>query len=114
MTTALITGGNTGLGAAFARRLAADGHDLVLVARDKERLEETAAALRAAHGVRVEALPADLTVAGERALVEQRLADESEPVDVLVNNAALIVRELFDKAPMDALQDEFDVNVTAV
>jgi short-subunit dehydrogenase len=114
MTTALITGGSTGLGAAFARRLAADGHDLVLVARDKERLEETAGALRAAHGVRVETLPADLTVVGERAVVEQRLADGSAPVDVLVNNAALIVRELFDKAPMDALQDEFDVNVTAV
>ena len=72
-----ITGGSTGLGAAFARRLAADGHDLVLVARDKARLQETAAALRDAYGVRVETLPADLAVAAERALVEQRLADES-------------------------------------
>lgn len=110
MTTALITGGNTGLGAAFARRLAASGHDLVLVARDKERLEETAGALRSAHGVRVETLPADLAVAGERAVVEERLAS----VDVLVNNAALIVRELFDEAPVAALQEELDVNVTAV
>ena len=110
MTTALVTGGNTGLGAAFARRLAADGHDLVLVARDKERLEETAAALRAAHGVQVETLAADLSVVGERAVVEQRLAS----VDVLVNNAAVIVRELFDEAPVAALQEELDVNVTAV
>jgi uncharacterized protein len=114
MTTALVTGGNTGLGAAFARRLAASGHDLVLVARDKERLEQTAEELRAAHGVRVETLPADLAVAGERVVVEQRLADPSVPVDVLVNNAALIVRELFDEAPMAALQEELDVNVTAV
>lgn len=114
MTTALVTGGNTGLGAAFARRLAADGHDLVLVARDKERLAATAAELHAAYGVRVETLPADLTVAGERALVEQRLADASAPVDVLVNNAALIVQQLFDEASMEALQDELDVNVTAV
>jgi short-subunit dehydrogenase len=110
MTTALITGGNTGLGAAFARRLAASGHDIVLVARDKERLEETADELRAAHGVRVETLPADLAVAGERAVVEERLAS----VDVLVNNAAIIVRELFDEAPVAALQEELDVNVTAV
>src|SRR6185312_31618 len=110
MTTALVTGGNTGLGAAFARRLAADGHDLVLVARDKERLEQTAAELRAAHGVQVETLPADLVVAGERAVVEERLAT----VDVLVNNAAVIVQELFDEAPVAALQEELDVNVTAV
>jgi uncharacterized protein len=114
MTTALVTGGNTGLGAAFARRLAADGHDLVLVARDKERLEQTAAELHAAHGVQVETLPADLAVAGERAVVEERLADGSAPVDVLVNNAALIVQELFDEAPVAALQEELDVNVAAV
>jgi uncharacterized protein len=114
VATALITGGSTGLGAAFARRLAADGHDLVLVARDKARLQETAAALRDAYGVRVETLSADLAVAAERALVEQRLADESAPVDVLVNNAALIVRGLFDQAPIDALQEELDVNVAAV
>ena len=114
MATALITGGNTGLGAAFARRLAADGHDLVLVARDKDRLEETAQQLRTAHGVRVEVLPADLAVAGERALVEERLADASAPVDMLVNNAGTIVRDLFDEASMDALQEEHDVNVTSV
>jgi short-subunit dehydrogenase len=111
---ALITGGNTGLGAAFARRLAADGHDLVLVARDRERLEKTAGELRAVHGVRVEILRADLTVSEERALVEQRLAEGPAPVDVLVNNAAVIVRELFDEAPMEALQEELDINVTAV
>jgi len=110
MTTALVTGGNTGLGAAFARRLAAGGHDLVLVARDKERLEQTAAELRAAHGVQVETLAADLAVVGERAVVEERLA----AVDVLVNNAAVIVQELFDEAPVPALQEELDVNVTAV
>lgn len=114
MATALITGGNTGLGAAFARRFAADGHDLVLVARDKERLELTAEGLRAAHGMRVETMAADLASAEERALVEQRLADASAPVDVLVNNAAQMVRELFDEAPMAALQEELDVNVTAV
>jgi short-subunit dehydrogenase len=98
MATALITGGNTGLGAAFARRLAADGNDLVLVARDKARLEEIGGQLQAAHGVQVEILP----------------ADPSAPVDMLVNNAGMIVRDLFDEAPMDALAEEHDVNVTSV
>lgn len=114
MGTALITGGNTGLGAAFARRLAADGHDLVLVARDKDRLEETAQQLRTTHGVHVDVLPADLASPAERALVEQRLGDPAAPVDLLVNNAGLIVRDLFDEASMAALQEEHDVNTTAV
>src|ERR1700733_9545991 len=114
MATALITGGNIGLGAAFARRLAADGNDLVLVARDSTRLEEIAGHLRAAHGVQVEVLVADLAIPAERALVERRLADLSAPVDMLVNNAGVMVRDLFDEAPMDALQEEHDVNVTSV
>jgi uncharacterized protein len=112
--TALITGGNIGLGAAFARRLAADGHDLILVARDKDKLDEIAGQLRTAHGVHVEILPADLAVSAERALVEQRLADASAPVDMLVNNAGTTVRDLFDEASLDALQEELDVNVTSV
>ena len=114
MSTALITGGNIGLGAAFARRLAADGHDLVLVARDKDKLDEMAEQLRTAHGVQIETLPADLSLAAERALVEQRLADPSAPVDMLVNNAGIMLKELFDEASFDALQEEHDVNVTSV
>jgi short-subunit dehydrogenase len=114
MATALITGGNTGLGAAFARRLATDGYDLVLVARDKARLEEIAGELQTAHGVQVEILPVNLAVAEERVLVEQRLADAAAPVDMLVNNAGTMVRDLFDEAPLDALQEELDVNVTSV
>ena len=78
------------------------GHDLVLVARDKERLEETAQQLRTAHEVRVETLPADLAVAGERALVEQRLADPSRRSTCSSTTPALIVRDLFDEASMAA------------
>lgn len=114
MSTALITGGATGLGPAFARRLAADGHDLVLVGGDKDALEEMAEPLRTAHRVQVETLPADLSVAAERALVEERLADASAPVDMLVNSATIMLKELFDEASVDALQEEHDVNVTSV
>ncbi len=62
--TALVTGASSGIGAVYAQRLAARGFDLLLVARDQERLEAAASALRDAHGVQVEVLKADLTQKG--------------------------------------------------
>ncbi|MGC0418717.1 SDR family NAD(P)-dependent oxidoreductase [Embleya sp. AB8] len=87
MTTSLITGATSGIGAAFARRLAHEGHTLVLVARDGERLAESARELRTEHGVSVQVLAADLAEDEGIAAVEARLADRAAPVDVLVNNA---------------------------
>lgn len=91
MATALITGGTSGIGLAFARAYAARGHDLVLVARDEARLAETAAELGRAHGVRVDCLTADLADRASAALVGARLAERDRPVDVLVNNAGFSV-----------------------
>lgn len=82
-----MTGASAGLGTAFARTLAQEGSDLVLVARDSARLEALATELRAEYGVRVEALAADLAAAVPRSWVERRLDDPRSPIDLLVNNA---------------------------
>jgi short-subunit dehydrogenase len=87
MPTALITGATAGIGAEFARQLAARGTDLVIVARDRARLVSTAAALQHEFQVRVEALPADLLNAEGLAAVDRRLSDEDRPIDLLINNA---------------------------
>ncbi len=83
---ALITGASSGLGAIFARQLAAQGYSLLLVARRKERLEALAAEIQSHHNVPVEVFPADLSVDADLDRLVQRIG-EMETLELLVNNA---------------------------
>ncbi len=111
LRSALVTGPTSGIGAAFARSLAASGHDLVLVARDRHRLERTAADLTDRYGVQCAVLAADLCDAEQTLQVERRLRDH--PVDLLVNNAGFSVTAAFPASDIEEEQRSFDVLVRA-
>ncbi len=112
MSLALVTGPTAGIGRSFTRALAAEGHDLVLVARDGSRLQALADELGRAHGVGCEVLVADLSDAEQTMRVEDRL--RREPFDVLVNNAGFGLLRPFEVNDIEVEQRGFDVMVRAV
>lgn len=111
---ALVTGASSGIGDALARGLAARGVALVLVARRADRLEKLAAELRAAHGVEVEVLVADLTDAEQIQTVEKRLAVHEDPIDLLVNNAGSGTTGALATLPPSGEVSKVALNVMAV
>jgi hypothetical protein len=113
MTTALITGATAGIGAAFARALASRGSDIVIVARDVDRLTASAESIAREFGVSVEVLSADLSVTADLASVEARLMDPHRPISTLVNNAGFGVKGSFARTTIAEEQRMLDVLVTA-
>lgn len=112
MATALITGPTAGIGRAFADKLAREGYDLVLVARDEARLKEVATELHRLHGVACEVLAADLTDPEQLAQVEQRF--RSGPIEVLVNNAGFGQKKPFWANTIEQEEKQFDLLVRGV
>lgn len=110
--SALITGASAGIGAAFARHLAAEGYDVLLVARRAERLEELADQVRKEHGVRSEILAADLTDPAVPAAIIAHASQLGLPIDVLINNAGLS-GNTFSQAPWETVAGEIQLMVTA-
>jgi len=113
MATALITGATAGIGAAYAKLLAKEGFDLVLVARDLPRLKGVAKELSNLYKIKAETIKADLTKPAQLAKVEKRLANNSKPIEVLINNAGFGLKDSFLVSNLAKEQELLDVLVTA-
>lgn len=109
----LITGASSGIGATYAQRFAQRGHALVLVARDKARLDALAAQLRAAHQVQVDVLQADLTDRDDLAAVEARLREDTR-IGILINNAGAPQSGGFLQQSADSIESLVALNTTAL
>lgn len=109
--TAVITGASSGLGAEYARQLAARGADLVLVARDRAALDALARELTSRHRVGVEVMALDLLKPRQREKVERRLADPEHPIEMLVNNAGFGLPLAFERNDVEDEVRHLDLHV---
>ena len=114
MPTALVTGASSGIGLELATLLARDGHDLVLVARGRDRLDGIARGLTEEFGIRATVLPADLARPEAPEEIARELSARGIAVDVLVNDAGFGLLGPFAAAPLDRSLAMIQVNVTAL
>ncbi len=110
---ALITGASTGIGAVYADRLARRGYDLVVVARNKEQLQELSIRLQSATGRNIEVVQADLTKGADLKRVEEQLASDPE-ITLLVNNAGIYANAKLADHDLQAIDDMIKLNVVAL
>ena len=108
--TALITGASSGIGATYAKRMAARGYDLILVARDKARLDQLAALLSEQHAIQVKVLAADLTDEQDVQRVEAELVTNSN-ITLLLNNAGMSVEGEFLEADINCINTMLTLNI---
>ncbi|MXS74587.1 oxidoreductase [Microbacterium sp. CSI-V] len=113
-TTTLVTGASSGIGRAFAERIAADGGDLVLVARSADALTALADDLAQTHGIRAVAIAHDLDALGAAAALAERLHAEGLRIDALINNAGLGIHGDLATQPLASITTQVTVNVTSL
>ncbi|MEZ6056446.1 MAG: SDR family oxidoreductase [Planctomycetaceae bacterium] len=112
--TVVITGASSGIGEGLARRFAAEGSQLILVARSVDRLEKLADELRQRHGCSVRVIPKDLSHHGAAKELFDEIQQESAVVDVLINNAGFGQMDLFERIPFERHTDMLELNVVAL
>lgn len=113
-TTALITGASSGIGYEISRLLAQEGHNLVLVARRRERLDQLAEQIQRDHRCKVTVIDLDLCQPGAPESLFQRLKQENIPVDILINNAGVGYRGSFFELTSEQDMNEIQLNVIAL
>ena len=111
---ALITGASGGIGACFARALAARGRNLVLVARSKDKLEALRSEIGAKHSLRIEVIEQDLSLEGSAARLATMLKDRGIAVDLLVNNAGFGANGEFWKLPLERQAEMLRLNIVTL
>lgn len=113
LPTAVVTGASGGIGAVYADRLARRGHDLVLIARNTQRLQELAARLVRETGRKVEVVAADLTARDDLLLLEKRLAKDAR-IGLLVNNAGFNLGDAFAESDVERLDEMVQLNAVSL
>jgi hypothetical protein len=108
-----VTGASAGLGAVFADRLAREGHDLILVARNRERLVALAGQLGSTYGIQAEVDAADLSQPADLRRIERRVAEQAD-LDLLINNAGFGTIGPFAELDVEREEEEIRLNVVAL
>jgi len=112
--TVLITGASSGIGEAFAKKLASSKANLIITARSKDRLELLAKSLERMHSIRVHTYPIDLSQPGSARILYQRIKESGLPIDVLINNAGFGKSGKFLNCDIESYTSMVTLNVTSL